>query len=452
MKTKIISFSLLLFLIFPLTKAQQWEFVGLDSMLIRQLYVFSDTIYAGTAVRNGFNINAGLYFSKDNGLSWIQLDNTLGNGSITDIEFSYGNRDTFYLVKGESPYSMGGKLFKTIDGGTSWQIIAGLKDKYINWFEISNFDRNELYALERIGFPAGQLESLYRSTNAGITWEEIGSFPSDSHGNNVSVALDLLNDSTLYAAVGTALLGDYFYKSANKGESWIYISEPPGIASDMFTDDYQADRIYLNMVYASFNGGYNWIEIDSGFVQDTYYLSFYQDIKTTNLLYTLRTDGLYFSDRSSFFWIRMEGSEVLPLAYGIGGFTTSDRGLMKNIVIARNSNKIYVGTGYGIYKRDYVSEVINSKRETVDNFNLGQNYPNPFNPSTQIRYSVVKDGLVSLKVYDVLGREIATLVNEQQQPGSYEIKWDASDISSGIYFYQFKTKDYVDTKKMILLK
>ena len=59
---------------------------------------------------------------------------------------------------------------------------------------------------------------------------------------------------------------------------------------------------------------------------------------------------------------------------------------------------------------------------------------------------------VKLTVYDVLGREIVTLVNEQQQPGSYEVKWDATNVTSGIYFYQLKTKDYVDTKKMILIK
>ena len=249
MKTILISFTFLLFLIPSLTNAQTWEFVGLDSMVIRQLYIYGDTIYAGTAVRNGFNINAGLYFSTNSGTSWIQLDLTLGSGSITDVEFSHGSRDTFYLVKGGSSYSMGGKLYKTTDGGTNWHIISELEDKYINWFAISNFDWNELYALERINFPAGQLEFLYRSTDAGENWEEIGSFPSDSHGNYVSVALDLLNNSILYAAVGTQLLGDYFYKSTDKGNDWIYISEPPIIPvdiADIFTDDYEVGRIYLN--------------------------------------------------------------------------------------------------------------------------------------------------------------------------------------------------------------
>ena len=85
-------------------------------------------------------------------------------------------------------------------------------------------------------------------------------------------------------------------------------------------------------------------------------------------------------------------------------------------------------------------------------FSLEQNYPNPFNPITTIKYDIVKAQDVKVIVYDILGSEIVTLVNEQQLPGRYEVKWDASNVSSGIYFYQLKTKDYVDTKKMILLR
>ena len=87
-----------------------------------------------------------------------------------------------------------------------------------------------------------------------------------------------------------------------------------------------------------------------------------------------------------------------------------------------------------------------------ERFELYQNYPNPFNPLTTIKYDIVKAQDVKVIVYDILGREVATLVNAQQRPGTYEVRWDASNVSSGIYFNQLKTKDYVDTKKMILLK
>jgi len=85
-------------------------------------------------------------------------------------------------------------------------------------------------------------------------------------------------------------------------------------------------------------------------------------------------------------------------------------------------------------------------------YNLYQNYPNPFNPVTTIKYDIVKAQDVKVTVFDILGIEIATLVNEQQKPGSYQVKWDALNVSSGIYFYQLRTKEFIDTRKMILLK
>ena len=91
--------------------------------------------------------------------------------------------------------------------------------------------------------------------------------------------------------------------------------------------------------------------------------------------------------------------------------------------------------------------------EIVPNkFELSQNYPNPFNPGTTIRYSMPQQGNVTLKVYDVLGNKVATLVNETQSAGKYEVRFDASQLSSGIYFYQLKTDNYYEIKKMTLIK
>jgi hypothetical protein len=85
-------------------------------------------------------------------------------------------------------------------------------------------------------------------------------------------------------------------------------------------------------------------------------------------------------------------------------------------------------------------------------FNLNQNYPNPFNPGTKIRFTISEFGFTILKVYDVLGNEVATLVNEEKHAGTYEVEWNASNVPSGIYFYQLQTDGYVQTKKMLLLK
>jgi plastocyanin len=89
-------------------------------------------------------------------------------------------------------------------------------------------------------------------------------------------------------------------------------------------------------------------------------------------------------------------------------------------------------------------------------FKLLQNFPNPFNPTTKIRFDIPqgesRDRFVKLVIYDQLGREIASLVNESLKPGSYESEWDATNFSSGIYFYKLTTEDFIETKRMILVK
>ena len=93
------------------------------------------------------------------------------------------------------------------------------------------------------------------------------------------------------------------------------------------------------------------------------------------------------------------------------------------------------------------------KSENLPNqFSLYQNFPNPFNPTTNIGFRIAEFGFVSLRVYDILGREVATLVNEEKHAGIYEVTFDGSDLSSGIYFYKMQAGNYTSVKKMILMK
>ncbi len=85
-------------------------------------------------------------------------------------------------------------------------------------------------------------------------------------------------------------------------------------------------------------------------------------------------------------------------------------------------------------------------------YSLSQNYPNPFNPSTKINFAIPKQGLVTLKIYDILGREVRTLVNEVKSAGSYTIDFNASEFSSGVYFYKLESNSFTDIKKMMLIK
>jgi len=85
-------------------------------------------------------------------------------------------------------------------------------------------------------------------------------------------------------------------------------------------------------------------------------------------------------------------------------------------------------------------------------YSLEQNYPNPFNPTTQIKYSIAKPGVVTLRVYDVLGRQVAELVNKQQEAGNYVVNFDASGLSSGVYIYKIESGSFNSVKKMMLVK
>jgi len=91
------------------------------------------------------------------------------------------------------------------------------------------------------------------------------------------------------------------------------------------------------------------------------------------------------------------------------------------------------------------------KPDLPTEFVLGQNYPNPFNPSTNIKYEIPAVARVTIKVYDVLGSEVATLVDGMHQPGRYEVVWDARNVTSGVYLYRLQSGTFVATKKMVLL-
>ncbi|MDP3582663.1 MAG: T9SS type A sorting domain-containing protein, partial [Ignavibacteria bacterium] len=85
-------------------------------------------------------------------------------------------------------------------------------------------------------------------------------------------------------------------------------------------------------------------------------------------------------------------------------------------------------------------------------FKLGQNFPNPFNPVTEINYQLPSFSKVSLKVFDILGKEVTELVNQEQEAGSYRVKFDGSNLTSGVYFYQLRADSFVGTKKLVLIK
>ncbi|MFA6596715.1 MAG: T9SS type A sorting domain-containing protein [Ignavibacteriaceae bacterium] len=124
-------------------------------------------------------------------------------------------------------------------------------------------------------------------------------------------------------------------------------------------------------------------------------------------------------------------------------FHLTDKGIIP-------SPSTYPGNGFLSYKIDPVN--IDKENPQIQNFQLAQNYPNPFNPSTRIEYSVASSQNVTLKVFDILGNEVATLVNELKVPGVYTVQFDGGNLTSGVYFYKLQSGSFVQSKKFILMK
>jgi hypothetical protein len=104
------------------------------------------------------------------------------------------------------------------------------------------------------------------------------------------------------------------------------------------------------------------------------------------------------------------------------------------------------------YTYSYIVTEIENVEESVLSYGISNNFPNPFNPSTRIKYFIPTQSYVTIKVFDALGNEIATLVNEEKQTGNYSVEFDASELTSGIYFYRLRAGDYIETRKMMFIK
>jgi hypothetical protein len=190
------------------------------------------------------------------------------------------------------------------------------------------------------------------------------------------------------------------------------------------------------------------------------------------------TSGAYYSDDLGVSWIgipSINGKSVTgflvnyPSMYFAGTsdhgvFVSADRGLTWHSanngltdssvisLIVDQQDHLYAGTNKGLFMGTGIMTRIDEKNKVPSTFSLNQNFPNPFNPTTVISYGLSVYGRVTLIVYDLLGREVKTLVNEVKRPGRYQVTVDGIDLPSGVYLYRLATGSYVETKKMILIK
>ena len=229
-------------------------------------------------------------------------------------------------------------------------------------------------------------------------------------------------------------------------------------------------------VFFSINNGSSWTAVSNS-LANAYVYSL--AVNGTNL-FAGTNYGVYFFTNNGTSWTEMDTSltnyNVLSLAIagenlfaaaGDGVYLSTDNGSSWTQVntglpntsvwaLAVSGTNLFAGTyNSGVWRRplsELITAVKGNENQKPTQFGLDQNYPNPFNPSTTINYSIPKAGLVILKVYDVLGKEVATLVNEEESSGNHHILFNANKLASGVYFYRLIAGNSFITKKLILMK
>jgi hypothetical protein len=279
---------------------------------------------------------------------------------------------------------------------------------------------------------AGTDKGVFKSTNAGTVW--------NLSGMADTMVVDLIfRDNVLFASNYPAGVK----VSYNMGQTWQSVTS--GMTGTKWAFTFTNSPTYLfagtsdAKIYRTSNNGANWEQC-------------YSQSPASNAIYSLK----YYANRviagtaQGIFYSYNQGTNWLPVNDGFPPNTE-----IRSDAIIYSLNTVYAAPTNGVYCRPLSQLVgISSPQSTVNDFKLGQNYPNPFNPNTVISYKLSVAGIITLKVYDLIGNEVAVLVNENKTAGSYSVTFDAGkyNLSSGMYLYKLSANGFEDTKRMLLVK
>jgi len=413
---------------------------GSRSLSIYPLRADGNSLFVGTSW--------GLYRSTDLGTSWTELSSEFMNSPIQNLA-CYGS--TLY-----AGYDF---IFRSTDQGATWVpwytsrvypiltgkggIFIGTEDRILRstdggltWTAASNglYYPSHLCMIDTTLFAQG-MSGVFRSTDYGASW------------TCVTPPLASQNVGSL-SSVGDVLLASFFspnavYRSTDLGNSWMQVFS--GYANLIFGAD-STLIICSDQIYRSTNKGNTWVPADSGLPNSNI-----QAWQATGTIFyaAVWPNGVYRSTDRGVSWIPV------------------NKGLLDLNVLALVSDGtyLYAGTAYQAVWRRPLAELMSASVEEKGSdvpltYRLEQNYPNPFNSATNIRFTIADEAFISVKVFDVLGREVAILVNETRVPGTYSLTWDARTFPSGVYFCRMQTDfsgsgkagTYVETKKLVLIK
>ncbi len=380
--------------------------IGTDTY-IYWLTVDGNNIFAGT--------NTGLYFSSNQGNNWSLTTLTL---PVDGIAVS-GN----YIYAGIADVGNPKGVYISTNYGSSWT-QSGLNNRTVYPIIIKG----------NVIFAATRSFGVYTSTNNGINWTQ-------SSLNNITVYSLIVDVSRVYA--GSENFG--VLVTTNDGINWQQTSlNDRDIRSFAICNGNLFAGTYGNYgIYRSTNNGINWSQTS---------------VNNTNVHGMTSYSNYVFAGLSPNGGVNVSGNSGINWLAVNQGFNPIPSLITQLVVLG---NCLIAGSDKSVWRRP-LSEVTGFQKlnsEIPLNYSLSQNYPNPFNPNTKIRFDIPNSGNVNISVYDVLGRKVAVIVDQQLTPGTYETDFDAGNLSSGIYYYhiaahneKITTEYYSETKKMIFIK
>jgi len=437
-------------------------------------------------------IGGYMYKADQNGNTWDSIRTGLPPANAgTSIEALAASGSS--LMCGYSAHG----IYRTTNSGTNWfKSTNGLKAERING----------IYSSNGFLFAAGNSDGFFRSNDHGDTWSEINNGLAADVGYYcfARAGSDLLGGTGAYS----------LYRSSDNGDNWT-LSNTGYPLTNSFAFFVEGNTVYttgLPGVAKSTDGGLSWASLPAGYLFYEGGLDIWKDgsnILTGSNLGSHRStdDGATWGATAGAVSAFTQIDSTLFLATANGVKKSTDHGATwtataslpftvgAQSLIAKGAD-LFVGTNDGVYWstdqgtswtainqgfatktlvykmtmddqylyagtytrsvwRRPLSEVTAVKEvsNTIPRgFELAQNYPNPFNPTTSVDVRISKSGMTTLTIYDVLGREVATLVNQELHPGTYRVEWNATGQPSGIYYYRLQSGSSVEMKKMVLMK
>jgi hypothetical protein len=368
--------------------------------------------------------------------AWI---NVSGNGLPSNVNFT-----NICAVDVQTAFVTGSLnsntwVWRTTNGGSNWVQVFNQPNGFINAVWMKNYVQGIM-----VGNPVNGRWSLWKTVNGGVNWDSSGLHLPQSGGesgwpNSLCMPLyPYLSADSNKIWFGTNHTRIYY--SSNYGQNWTIQSTAPEQNSLCIAyghENYSVITVYAggsNYLLKSTNYGSNWYTVTIGGSGNI------SGVTHSDLEFFLTRANMIYKNNISGNWI-----PVYTATSGIYNYV-DNRGYVTwadHYAVRTNGGITFLTEGEGIKK---------ISTEIPNNFSLSQNYPNPFNPNTIIGFQLPMLSNVKLIIYDVLGREIATLVNEQLKPGTYEITFDGADYPSGVYFYKLTTESFNQTKRMVLLK